>query len=184
MTCTDGQTPLPDQPITHPRTYGAFAKKMRMFVFENEILAPEFIIRGFSGLAADFFSTTGPWLSARWIRCRPGGSRSIDIPGPRNVRKSAAINGRSNSCDGKWRVRDSRWRCHRNACRPATRQALILMSLEMHSLRDCRNSANHAPAIKKPKTRPRAGFLFPPITHSVFAFPPIADAQIRRFQGC
>ena len=55
MTCTDGQTPLPDQPITHPRTYGAFAKKMRMFVFENETLAPEFIIRSFSGLAADFF---------------------------------------------------------------------------------------------------------------------------------
>ena len=28
---------------------------MRMVVFENEILAPEFIIRSFSGLAADFF---------------------------------------------------------------------------------------------------------------------------------
>ncbi|MCZ6709716.1 MAG: amidohydrolase family protein, partial [Gammaproteobacteria bacterium] len=55
MTCTDGQTPLPDQPMTHPRTYGAFAKKMRMFVFENASLAPEFIIRSFSGLAADFF---------------------------------------------------------------------------------------------------------------------------------
>jgi N-acyl-D-amino-acid deacylase len=28
---------------------------MRMFVFENQTLAPEFIIRSFSGLAADFF---------------------------------------------------------------------------------------------------------------------------------
>ena len=55
MTCTDGRTPRPDQPITHPRTYGAFAKKMRMFVFENELLSPEFVIRSFSGLAADFF---------------------------------------------------------------------------------------------------------------------------------
>jgi len=56
MTCTDGRTPRPDQPITHPRTFGAFAKKMRMFVFENELYAPEFMIRGYSGLAADFFN--------------------------------------------------------------------------------------------------------------------------------
>jgi len=55
MTCTDGRTPRPDQPITHPRTYGAFPKKMRMFVFESNLLTPEFMIRGFSGLAADFF---------------------------------------------------------------------------------------------------------------------------------
>ena len=55
MTCTDGHTPRPDQPITHPRTYGAFAKKMRMFVFDSQMLAPEFVIRSFSGLAADFF---------------------------------------------------------------------------------------------------------------------------------
>lgn len=55
MTCTDGRTPRPDQPITHPRTYGAFPKKMRMFVFENNLLTPEFVIRSFSGLAADFF---------------------------------------------------------------------------------------------------------------------------------
>jgi len=56
MTCTDGRTPRPDQPITHPRTFGAFAKKMRMFVFENELYTPEFIIRSYSGLAADFFN--------------------------------------------------------------------------------------------------------------------------------
>ncbi len=55
MTCTDGRTPRPDQPITHPRTYGAFAKKMRMFVFESGLLAPQFMIRSFSGLAAEFF---------------------------------------------------------------------------------------------------------------------------------
>jgi N-acyl-D-amino-acid deacylase len=56
MTCTDGRTPSPDQGITHPRTFGAFAKKMRMFVFEEQLLAPEFVIRGYSGLAADFFN--------------------------------------------------------------------------------------------------------------------------------
>lgn len=54
MTCTDGQTPRPDQPITHPRTFGAFPKKMRMVAFDEQLLAPEFVIRSFSGLAADF----------------------------------------------------------------------------------------------------------------------------------
>ena len=56
MTCTDGRTPRPDQPITHPRTYGAFPKKMRHFVFEESLLSPAFVIRSFSGLAADFYS--------------------------------------------------------------------------------------------------------------------------------
>ncbi|TNF80527.1 MAG: hypothetical protein EP301_13150, partial [Gammaproteobacteria bacterium] len=55
MTCTDGRTPRPDQPMTHPRTFGAFPKKMRHFVFEEALLTPEFVIRSFSGLAADFY---------------------------------------------------------------------------------------------------------------------------------
>ena len=56
MTCTDGITPKADQPITHPRTFGAYPKKMRHFVFEEKLLKPEFVIRSFSGLAADFYS--------------------------------------------------------------------------------------------------------------------------------
>ena len=56
MTCTDVVTPKADQPITHPRTFGAFPKKMRHFVFEENLLQPEFVIRSFSGLAADFYS--------------------------------------------------------------------------------------------------------------------------------
>ena len=55
MTCTDGRTPRPDQAITHPRTYGAFPKKLRMLVFDEPLLEPEFVIRSFSGLAADFY---------------------------------------------------------------------------------------------------------------------------------
>ncbi|MCG8441977.1 MAG: amidohydrolase family protein, partial [Caulobacterales bacterium] len=39
MTCTDGATPRPDQPIAHPRTFGAFPKKIREFGFEEELLA-------------------------------------------------------------------------------------------------------------------------------------------------
>lgn len=58
MTCTDGRTPRPDQAITHPRTFGAFPKKMRMMVLDDGALDAEFVIRSFSGLAADFFGLT------------------------------------------------------------------------------------------------------------------------------
>ncbi len=56
MTCTDGRTPHPDETMTHPRTFGAFPKKMREFVFEEQLLDPEFVIRSYSGLAADFYN--------------------------------------------------------------------------------------------------------------------------------
>lgn len=55
MTCTDGRTPSADEHVAHPRTFGAFPKKMRHFVFEEDLLTPEFVIRSFSGLAADFY---------------------------------------------------------------------------------------------------------------------------------
>jgi N-acyl-D-amino-acid deacylase len=55
MTCTDGVTPRPDQPNIHPRTFGAFPFKMRLFVFDEPLLEPEFVIRSYSGLAADFY---------------------------------------------------------------------------------------------------------------------------------
>ena len=54
MTCTDGRTPRPDQPIAHPRTYGAFPMKFRRFVLEDPVLTAQGAIRSFSGLAADF----------------------------------------------------------------------------------------------------------------------------------
>lgn len=56
MTCTDGVTPEPDVAITHPRTFGAFPMKMRLFVFDEPLLTPEFVIRSYTGLAADFLS--------------------------------------------------------------------------------------------------------------------------------
>ncbi len=58
MTCTDGRTPNPGRGITHPRTFGAFPMKMRLFVFDEPVLAPEFVIRSFTGLAADFYRLT------------------------------------------------------------------------------------------------------------------------------
>ena len=59
MTCTDGRTPRPDQAITHPRTFGAFPKKLRMVVLDDPVLTPQFVLRSFSGLAADFYGLPG-----------------------------------------------------------------------------------------------------------------------------
>ncbi len=55
MTCTDGRTPAEGQRITHPRVYGAFARKMRLFALDRQDISVPFALRSFSGLAADFF---------------------------------------------------------------------------------------------------------------------------------
>jgi N-acyl-D-amino-acid deacylase len=54
MTCTDGRTPRPDQPIAHPRPFGAFTKKLRDYVLDDDVISMPFAIRSMTGLAADF----------------------------------------------------------------------------------------------------------------------------------
>lgn len=55
MTCTDGRTPAEGQEVVHPRVYGAFPRKMRMLALDDSVVSVPFVIRSFSGLAADFF---------------------------------------------------------------------------------------------------------------------------------
>jgi N-acyl-D-amino-acid deacylase len=55
MTCTDGRTPSAGQRTTHPRVYGAFARKLRSFALDEDLISVPFAIRSFTGLAADFF---------------------------------------------------------------------------------------------------------------------------------
>ncbi len=54
MTCTDGRTPRPDQEFSHPRPFGAFARKMRQFALDEGIISAPNAVRSMSGLAADF----------------------------------------------------------------------------------------------------------------------------------
>jgi N-acyl-D-amino-acid deacylase len=54
MTCTDGRTPAAGQAVVHPRVYGAFPRKMRLFALEDSVISVPFAIRSFTGLAADF----------------------------------------------------------------------------------------------------------------------------------
>lgn len=55
MTCTDGGTPAFGEGIVHPRTYGAFPRKLRQFVYDRPIITLPFAIRGMTSLAADFY---------------------------------------------------------------------------------------------------------------------------------
>lgn len=55
MTCTDGRTPAEGQDVVHPRVYGAFPRKMRMLALDDSLVSVPFVVRSFSGLAADFF---------------------------------------------------------------------------------------------------------------------------------
>ncbi len=58
MTCTDGRDPGPSRPVTHPRAFGSFTKKLRDLVLDEELITLPFAIRSMSGLAADFLGWT------------------------------------------------------------------------------------------------------------------------------
>jgi N-acyl-D-amino-acid deacylase len=55
MTCTDGGTPIFGEGIVHPRAYGAFPRKLRLYVHEQKLISLPFAVRGMTSLAAAFF---------------------------------------------------------------------------------------------------------------------------------
>ena len=58
MTCTDGRDPGPTRPITHPRAFGSFTKKLKELVIDDELISLPFAVRSMTGLAADFLGWT------------------------------------------------------------------------------------------------------------------------------
>ena len=64
MTCTDGRDPGPTRPITHPRAFGSFTKKIRDLVLDEGLLALPYTVRSMTGLAADFLS----WSERGYLR--------------------------------------------------------------------------------------------------------------------
>ncbi len=55
MTCTDGGTPVFGEGVVHPRTYGAFTRKLRDFVLDRGIVSLPFAVRGMTSLPASFY---------------------------------------------------------------------------------------------------------------------------------
>ena len=64
MTCTDGRDPGPTRPVTHPRAFGSFTKKIRDLVLGERLIALPFAVRSMTGLAADFLG----WPDRGYIR--------------------------------------------------------------------------------------------------------------------
>ncbi len=58
MTCTDGRDPGPTRPITHPRAFGSFTKKLKELVIDDGLISLPFAVRSMTGLAADFLGWT------------------------------------------------------------------------------------------------------------------------------
>ena len=58
MTCTDGRDPGPDRAVTHPRVFGAFTKKLKDFVIDEDIISMPFAVRSMTGMGADFLGWT------------------------------------------------------------------------------------------------------------------------------
>ena len=58
MTCTDGRDPGPTRPVTHPRAFGSFTKKLKELVIDESVITLPFAVRSMTGLAADFLGWT------------------------------------------------------------------------------------------------------------------------------
>ncbi|MEE2899326.1 MAG: amidohydrolase family protein [Gemmatimonadota bacterium] len=58
MTCTDGTDPGPTRPITHPRAFGSFSKKLKDLVLDEQLITLPYAVRSMTGLGADFLGWT------------------------------------------------------------------------------------------------------------------------------
>jgi N-acyl-D-amino-acid deacylase len=83
MTCTDGRDPGPGQAVTHPRVFGAFTKKLRDFVLDEELLDMTFVVRSMTGAAADFLG----WTERGYLR--EGYVADIAVLDPGRIRDRA-----------------------------------------------------------------------------------------------
>jgi N-acyl-D-amino-acid deacylase len=83
MTCTDGRDPGPGQAVTHPRVFGAFTKKLRDFVLDEELLEMTFAVRSMTGAAADFLE----WTERGYLR--EGYVADITVLDPDGIRDLA-----------------------------------------------------------------------------------------------
>ena len=83
MTCTDGRDPGPTRPITHPRAFGSFTKKLRDLVLDEGRITMPFAVRSMTGLAADFMG----WSDRGYVS--EGYHADLAVLDPANVRDEA-----------------------------------------------------------------------------------------------
>ena len=83
MTCTDGRDPGPDRRITHPRAFGAFTKKLKDLVIDEQVITMPFAVRSMTGLAADFLG----WTERGYLR--EGAYADVTVLDPERIQDRA-----------------------------------------------------------------------------------------------
>jgi len=58
MTCSDGHVPISKDKKVHPRSYGAFTRKIRKYVIDDELISMEHAIRAATSLPASMLGLT------------------------------------------------------------------------------------------------------------------------------
>lgn len=110
MTSSDGELPVFDGGPEHPRSYGAFARKLRNYAIDARVISVEQAIHAATGLTAQVFT-----IRDRGV-LRPGAYADVLIIDPQTVRERATyskphaysegmdyvfVNGRAAVVDGK-----------------------------------------------------------------------------------
>jgi N-acyl-D-amino-acid deacylase len=55
MTSSDGHIEVPDESMTHPRSYGSFPRKLRKYAMEDKIITVQQFVRSATALPAEMF---------------------------------------------------------------------------------------------------------------------------------
>ncbi len=80
MTSSDGHVVLPGEGMPHPRNYGAFTRKIRKYVLEDQIITMEFAIRAATSLPAKMLGLTDRGMIAE------GWAADLVVFDPQNIR--------------------------------------------------------------------------------------------------
>lgn len=83
MASSDGGLSIPGQAVPHPRDYGAFARRLAVYVRERKVVPLEFAIRSMTSLPASVFA-----ISDRGV-IRPGAFADIVIFDPATIQDTA-----------------------------------------------------------------------------------------------
>lgn len=82
-TSTDGTIPVFGEGTTHPRSYGAFPRKIRTYALDRGVISLPFAIRSMTGLAAEILGLTDRGT------LRPGAWADLVLFDPRTIRDRA-----------------------------------------------------------------------------------------------
>lgn len=83
MASSDGGLSIPGQAVPHPRDYGAFARRLAVYVRERKVVPLEFAIRSMTSLPASVFA-----ISDRGV-IRPGAFADIVVFDPATIQDTA-----------------------------------------------------------------------------------------------